>query len=158
MKIIIKFLYAIILFQLLSCNSKESSNNNNLYNSSDNSSRYDNSETSSDDVSEASSDDAHLNNDNSESSNQTPNHISSENECNYEDGVHSATVYYTNPETGFSNTYTLDVEIESCEVIQINFPNGGWLDSDHITPSGLDDNGTCTVFGEDGKTYEVELD
>lgn len=157
MRLIFKFLYAFLLLQLLACKDNESSNNN-FYNNTNNSSRYDNSESSSDDVSEASSDEALLNNDNSESSNQTSNHISSENECNYEDGVHSATVYYTNPETGFSNTYTLDVEVKDCEVIQINFPNGGWLDSDQITPSGLDDNGTCTVFGDDGKTYEVELE
>ncbi len=158
MKIILKFLFATLLLKLLACNSKESSSNNNFYNNTNNSSRYDNSESSSDDVNEASNDEVRLNNDNSESSNQSPNHISSENECNYEDGVHSATVYYSNPETGFSNTYTLDVEVEDCEVIQINFPNGGWLDNDHITPSELDKNGTCTVFGEEGKTYEVELE
>jgi hypothetical protein len=157
MRPISKFFYIFLLLQLLACKDKESSNNN-FYTNTSNTSRYDDSESSSDDDSEASSDDASLSNENSESSNQAPNHISYTNECNYEDGVHTATVYYTNPETGFSNTYTLDVEVYDCEVIQINFPNGGWLDSDHITPSGLDENGTCTVFGEDGKTYEVVLD
>ncbi len=77
--------------------------------------------------------------------------------CNYDDGTYSANVDYYNDETGFSNTYTLDVEVENCEVIQINFPNGGWLDSDHISPAELDDDGRCTIYGEDGKVYEVEV-
>jgi hypothetical protein len=77
--------------------------------------------------------------------------------CNYDDGTYAANVDYFNDETGFNNTYTLDVEVENCEVIQINFPNGGWLDSDHISPAELDDDGRCTIYGEDGKVYEVEV-
>ena len=83
---------------------------------------------------------------------------SSSSDCKFEDGTYSATVDYYNPETGYSQTYTLDVEVEDCEVVQINFNNGGWLDSDHITPSELDEDGTCTVYGEDGKTYEIQID
>lgn len=83
---------------------------------------------------------------------------SDETACKFEDGTHSATVDYTNPETGFSQTYTLDVEIENCEVVQINFPKGGWLDSDHITPSEIDENGSCSIEGENGKTYEIQID
>lgn len=83
---------------------------------------------------------------------------SSSSGCKFEDGTYSATVDYYNPETGYSQTYTLDVEVEDCEVVQINFNNGGWLDSDHITPSELDEDGTCTVYGEDGKTYEIQID
>lgn len=78
--------------------------------------------------------------------------------CDFDDGVHSATVNYSNSNTGYSNTYSLDVEVENCEVVRINFPNGGWLDSDHITPAELDGNGQCTIEGEGGKTYEVEID
>lgn len=81
-----------------------------------------------------------------------------ENDCGYIDGEHSATVDYTNPETGFSNTYTLDVEVEDCEITQINFPKGGWLDSDHITSERLDEDGNCTIEGENGKRYEVQID
>lgn len=77
--------------------------------------------------------------------------------CSYDDGTYSANVDYYNDETGFSNTYTLDVEVENCEVIQINFPNGGWLDSDHISPAELDDDGQCTIYGEEGKVYDVEI-
>lgn len=75
-----------------------------------------------------------------------------------DDGTYSATVDYYNPETGFSNTYTLDVEVEDGEVVQIDFPNDGYLDEDHIEPAELDESGHCTVDGEDGKTYEIQLD
>ena len=79
------------------------------------------------------------------------------NGCKYKDGTHSATVDYFNPETGFSNKYSLDVEVEDCQVVQINFPNGGWLDSDHINPEQLDDDGNCTIEGDEGRTYEIQI-
>ncbi|MBI2274711.1 MAG: hypothetical protein HYU70_13010 [Bacteroidetes bacterium] len=78
--------------------------------------------------------------------------------CKWEDGTYSATVDYYNPETDFSNTYTLDVVVEDCQVIQINFPAGGWLDEDHISPADIDTDGDASVEGEDGKTYEVHLE
>jgi len=78
--------------------------------------------------------------------------------CKFEDGIHSATVDYYNPETDYSQTYTLDVEVNDCEVIQINFPKGGWLDSDHINPAEIDIDGICNIEGEDGKTYEIQID
>ena len=83
---------------------------------------------------------------------------SDENGCRFEDGTHSATVDYYNPETGYSQTYTLNVEVENCEVVQIIFPRGGWLDSDHISPAELNEDGYCTIYGEDGKTYEIQID
>jgi hypothetical protein len=46
---------------------------------------------------------------------------------NLDDGTYSATVSYYNQETGFSNSYDLDVEVENNEVVQIDFPNGGYL-------------------------------
>lgn len=93
-----------------------------------------------------------------EESNEDDNEYSSSSGCKFEDGTYSATVDYYNPETGYSQTYTLDVEVEGCEVVQIDFPKGGWLDSDHITPTELDEDGTCTIDGEDGKTYEIQID
>jgi hypothetical protein len=101
------------------------------------------------------------NSDSSESSaqdNTESENSSDENGCKFEDGTHSATVDYYNPETGYSQTYTLDVEVENCEVVQINFPRGGWLDSDHISPAELNEDGYCTIDGEDGKTYEIQID
>ena len=75
-----------------------------------------------------------------------------------EDGTHSATAYYNNPQTGYSATYTLDVEVEDGQVVQIDFPNGGYIDSDHITPEALNSDGECTIYGDDGKTYVIHID
>lgn len=81
-----------------------------------------------------------------------------EDEESYEDGTYTATVDYYNPETGYSETYTLDVEVEDNQVTVIYFPNDGYLDDDHIWPTDLDDNGFASVDGEDGKTYDVQID
>ena len=77
--------------------------------------------------------------------------------CEYKDGTHSATVDYYNPETGYNTTYDLEVEVQDCEVIQINFPKGGWLDSDHISPTALDENGNATIEDDQGRTWEIHL-
>jgi hypothetical protein len=76
----------------------------------------------------------------------------------YEDGTYSATVYYNNPETSYSATYTLDVEVEDNEVTVIYFPNDGYLDEDHIWPAELDGDGYVLIDGEEGKTYEIQID
>lgn len=78
--------------------------------------------------------------------------------CKYDDGTYSATVDYNNPETGYSATYTLDVEVQDCQVVQINFPNDGYLDEDHISYADIDEDGNASVDGEDGKTYEIQID
>lgn len=78
--------------------------------------------------------------------------------CKFEDGTYSATVDYHNPETGYSATYTLDVDVQDCQIVQINFPNDGYLDEDHISFADIDDDGNATVYGEDGKTYEIQID
>lgn len=78
--------------------------------------------------------------------------------CEFEDGSYSATVNYNNSETGYSATYTLDVEVSDCQIVQINFPNDGYLDDDHITYTDIEDDGTAYVYGEDGKTYEIQID
>lgn len=78
--------------------------------------------------------------------------------CKFEDGTYSASVDYNNPETGYSATYTLDVEVQDCQVVQINFPNDGYLDEDHISAAELDEDGNASVDGEEGKTYEVHID
>ena len=78
--------------------------------------------------------------------------------CKIEDGTYSATVDYNNSETGYSNTYTLDVDVENCQVVQINFPKGGWLDEDHIDVADIDEDGNANVSGENGKSYEIHID
>lgn len=78
--------------------------------------------------------------------------------CGYNDGIHSATIKYFNPVTDYDAIYNLDVEVETCEVTVIYFPKGGWLDDDHIEPAELDEDGYCIIYGEDGKTYEIQID
>lgn len=76
----------------------------------------------------------------------------------FEDGTHSATVEYYNPETGFSNTYTLDVEVSDDQIVEIDFPNGGYLDDSHIDATELDDYGCATVYDDEGREFEVTID
>jgi hypothetical protein len=78
--------------------------------------------------------------------------------CGFNDGMHEALVDYYNPDTDFSNTYTLDVEVEDCKVIKIEFPKGGWLDSDHIDPTDINTDGTCEIEDDKGRTYNVHID
>jgi len=78
--------------------------------------------------------------------------------CGFEDGTHSATIEYYNPDTDYSNTYTLDVEVEDCQVIQIQFPNGGWLDDSHISPTDLDEDGTASIKDDRGRTWDIDID
>lgn len=78
--------------------------------------------------------------------------------CKYDDGTYSASVDYYNPETGYSATYNLDVEVQDCQIVQINFPNDGYLDDDHIIYADIDENGEAIVFGEEGKTYNITID
>ena len=40
----------------------------------------------------------------------------------------------------------------------IYFNNGGYLDYDHITPDELDEDGYVYIYGEEGKTYEIQID
>ncbi len=79
-------------------------------------------------------------------------------DCKFEDGIFLATVDYHNPVTRYSQTYTLDVEIQNCRVVKIIFPKGGWLDEDHISSSGLDEDGNASIEGENGKTFDVHID
>jgi uncharacterized membrane protein len=143
-RLLIHLIIGILFTAIITSCSSKSEKQNNDYSSSSYSHR--NYESNSSNY----SDDDENNEDDSE--------YSSSSDCKFENGTYSATVDYYNPETGYSQTYTLDVEVEDCEVVQIDFPNGGWLDSDHITPAELDEDGNCTVDGEDGKTYEIQID
>jgi hypothetical protein len=83
--------------------------------------------------------------------------IEEEQDDGYEDGTYLASVDYYNPETGYSATYTLNVEVVDNEVTVIYFPNDGYLDEDHIWSTALDSYGYASVDGENGKTYEVQI-
>ena len=96
--------------------------------------------------------------DNSLSSDERDNYEKAEYDYEINDGTYSATVDYYNSVTGHSATYTLDVEVENNQVTIIYFPNSGYLDDDHITPGELDENGFVSIEGDDGKTYDVQID
>jgi hypothetical protein len=75
----------------------------------------------------------------------------------FEDGTYCADVSYYNPNTGTSNTYTLEVEVENNEVVQINWGNGGWMDEDHFNAEDIDKDGNCTFTSDKGYEYTVQI-
>jgi len=77
--------------------------------------------------------------------------------CGVEDGTESAKIDYFNPNTGYSAIYLLNVEVENCQVLQIDFNNGGYLDADHIEPADIDQNGDATIEDDRGRTFEVHI-
>lgn len=77
--------------------------------------------------------------------------------CPYEDGKHAATVGYYNPDTGHTATYDLKVHVTNCAVIRIDFPNGGWLDEDHIPATALDRHGHAKLTDDKGRRWEVHI-
>src|SRR5450755_3785684 len=80
------------------------------------------------------------------------------NDCGISDGTYNSVVDYYNPKTGYSSTYTLDVVVDNCEVTEIDFPKGGWLDSDHIDPTEINDDGTAEVVDDQGRSFEVHIE
>ena len=136
--------FAFILILLISCNSKSSENNSDESSNNSYSTEQESSEEEASYSTGESENDEELEENNSG--------------CKFEDGNYSATVDYNNPETGYSATYTLDVEVQDCQVVQINFPNDGYLDEDHISYADIDEDGRASVDGEDGKTYEIQID
>ena len=143
MKSILKNLIFTLFFCfILSCNKKTNNNEENQNSSYSNSAENENSNYSSSEDNENQED---------------VGFSSSTSSCGLDDGSYSATVDYNNPETGYSATYTLDVDVEDCQVVQINFPNDGYLDEDHISAADLDKDGNASVYGEEGKTYERKI-
>ncbi|SEI96275.1 hypothetical protein SAMN04488018_1082 [Myroides marinus] len=74
----------------------------------------------------------------------------------YSDGTYCAEVEYYNPRTGTSSTYELDVEVEDGNLVQINWPNGGWLDETHFTSEDIT-SGSCSFSSDRGVEYTVTL-
>jgi hypothetical protein len=79
-------------------------------------------------------------------------------DCKIKDGEHEADVKYYNPSTGTNRTYTLQVDVEDCEVTVIYFPKGGWLDGTHITPAAIDENGDAVVKDDKGRKFYIHID
>ena len=78
-------------------------------------------------------------------------------EYGYEDGTYCALVEYYNPNTGTRSEYTLNVDVESNELVLIHWTNGGWLDEDHFDPTELDSNGYCEFTSDKGYEYTVSI-
>lgn len=81
---------------------------------------------------------------------------SDEEENEYPDGTWCADVEYYNPNTGTRHTYDLNVEVENGELIQINWPNGGWLDETHFTAEDIS-SGECSFTSDRGYEYTITL-
>jgi len=78
-------------------------------------------------------------------------------ENKYPDGTYCAEVTYYNPNTGKESHYLLAVEVENNEIIKIEFPNGGWMDTDHFNNAELDDNGSTSFTSDKGYDYEIQI-
>ena len=79
------------------------------------------------------------------------------NEYDFEDGTYCAQVEYYNPNTGTRSEYTLNVDVESNELLLIHWTNGGWLDEDHFDPAEFDSNGYCEFISDQGYEYTVSI-
>ncbi len=77
-------------------------------------------------------------------------------DAGYKDGTWCADVEYYNPNTGTRNTYQLNVEVKSNELIQIDWPNGGWLDETHFSAEDISD-GECSFTSDRGYEFTVTL-
>jgi len=83
--------------------------------------------------------------------------IDGQTEDGFESGDYCAEVTYFNPRTGTHSEYTLKVEVDDNKVEKIFFGNGGWLDSDHMTPQELDEEGECTIISFEGPEYNIKI-
>jgi hypothetical protein len=78
--------------------------------------------------------------------------------CQVSDGEHEADVEYANPNTGYSKEYTLNIQVENCQVIEIDFPKGGWLDMHHIDPTEINENGDASLTDDEGREWNIHFD
>lgn len=74
----------------------------------------------------------------------------------YPDATYCADVDYHNPNTGTYSTYTLNVEVEDNEVIEILF-SSGWLDDSEFSSEELDEDGYCDITLYDGREFEIQI-
>lgn len=89
--------------------------------------------------------------------NNTESVLNINNEEHYPDDTYCADVKYYNPNTGTHSEYRLTIEVESNEVVTINFPNGGYLDTEHFSGAELDEDGTTSFTSDEGYEYEVQV-
>jgi hypothetical protein len=81
----------------------------------------------------------------------------SETNCGFKDGTHSAAVNYYNPKTKHTAQYDLKVHVKDCSIVQIDFPNGGWLDEDHIPQTPINENKEAVLTDDKGRIWKIHL-
>lgn len=74
----------------------------------------------------------------------------------YPDGTYCAEVEYYNPNTGTRRSYDLDVEVQNGDLVHIDWPNGGWLDSTHFSPDNIS-SGEVRFTSDKGYRYTVTI-
>lgn len=77
--------------------------------------------------------------------------------CGFTDGTHTAAVDYYNPKTKHTAKYDLQVHVKDCKVVQIDFPNGGWLDEDHIPATEINEAGDAALKDDKGRAWKIHL-
>ena len=102
-------------------NKGTNSNNYQPYSSSGNQNSNDYNRQNNDNYNNDNSDD---NDDNSDDDNSSSINGAG---CGYENGIHDATVDYSNFNTNYTETYDLQVVVKDCQVIRIIFNNGGYI-------------------------------
>ncbi len=88
--------------------------------------------------------------------NESYNEVVYEDGESYSDNTYCADVEYYNPDTGFRNNYTLNVDVENNEVVKIHF-SSGWLDSSEFSSEELDSNGFCSITCYDGRQFDIQI-
>lgn len=78
-------------------------------------------------------------------------------EDSYSDDTYCAEVKYHNPNTGTQSSYTLTVKVESNEIVEINWPNGGSLDENDFSNATVDEEGHSSFTSDKGYEYEVQI-
>lgn len=78
-------------------------------------------------------------------------------ENTFPNGTYCAEVEYHNPTTGTESEYYLTVEVENNEIVLINFPGGGQMDSDHYNNADLDADGSSSLTSDKGYEYEIQI-
>jgi hypothetical protein len=76
---------------------------------------------------------------------------------NYEDGTYCAEIEYYNPRTGTNSIYTLTVELEDGRLVNINWPNGGWLDESHYSGVEISDSGEAYFESDRGYQFTLQI-
>lgn len=76
---------------------------------------------------------------------------------NYNNGTFCAEIEYYNPRTGTNSSYTLTVEVDNGRLVNIEWPNGGWLDESHYSDVEISESGNASFESDKGYQYTVHI-